>query len=236
LFVKKNRGSMLTLELIRPASVKVTEKNTPSLWRRKLVLATLLTLWVSVPYYALERWMFFPARVLEPGPIDRAVPFVQGTAWLYLSLYLLLPIAPIALATRRDVRRFALDIAVIALVSHLIFLFCPTSVARPNVTPSDFAYRLVIGVDRPLNACPSLHASLAVYSALWCDRLLRARVGAWLLRIGLWTWTLAILYATLALRQHVLVDLLAGAALATMVFVASGMCYIVQALQPDTPV
>jgi len=65
----------------------------PSLWRGKLVLATLLTLWVSVPYYSLQHAVFFPVRVMQPGPIDRAIPFAEETAWLYLSLYLLLPLA-----------------------------------------------------------------------------------------------------------------------------------------------
>ncbi len=194
------------------------------MWRGKLIWATLLTLWVSVPYYSLQHAAFFPVRVMQPGVIERAIPFVEGTAWLYLSLYLLLPLAPLGLATRRDVRRFAVSIAIIAFVSHGIFLFWPTSVARVDGAASDFAYRLVVGVDQPLNACPSLHASLAVYSALWCDRLLRRREGAGLGRLGLWTWTLAILYATLALRQHVLVDLLAGAALAALVFTGRGWC------------
>ena len=193
------------------------------LWRRKLVLATLLTLWVSGQYYSLQRWVFFPVHTIEASALDRAIPFAEKFAWLYLSLYLLLPLAPLALPAREDVRRFAVDVAIIALLSHLMFALWPTSVSRPDEATADFAYRLVIGVDRPLNACPSLHASLAVYSALWCGRLLGRRRGAWLGRLVLWMWTLAILYATIALRQHVLMDLLSGAVLAALVYVVSGM-------------
>jgi hypothetical protein len=194
----------------------------PSYWRRKLVLSALLTLWISLPYYSLQRWPFFPAIVLEPGAIDRAIPFLQGAAWVYLSLFLLLIVAVIAIRRPGDIGRFALDVAFIGLVSDLFFLFCPTSVPRPPGPATDRAYRLVVGVDYPSNACPSLHASLGVYSALWCNRMLAGSRAAWLWRAGLWTWTMAILYATLALRQHVLVDLLAGAALATAVYALSG--------------
>jgi hypothetical protein len=187
-------------------------------WQSKLVLAVLLTLWVTVPYYLLQRWVFFPVHDMQPGPIDRVVSFREEMAWLYLSLYLLVPLAPLGLTTRCQVRRFALDLAVITLISHLTFVLWPTRVARPAGEASDHAYRLVLAVDNSLNACPSLHASLAVYSALWCHRLLRGRRRAGLLRLALWMWTLAILYATLGLRQHVLADLLAGTSLAATVY------------------
>jgi hypothetical protein len=197
-----------------------SERGSP-LWRRKLVLSALLTLWISVPYYSNQRWPFFSASVMEASAIEHAIPFVQGTAWLYLSLFLLLALLVIAMSTPCDMSRFALDVAFIGLVSNLIFLFCPTSVSRPPGPATDLAYRLVIQVDSPRNACPSLHASLGIYSALWCNRLL-AGCCASLWRVALWTWTLAILSATLTSRQHVLVDLLAGAFLAALVFALSG--------------
>lgn len=142
----------------------------PSLWPRKLVLTALLTLWVSVPYYSLQHWPVFPVHAIEPNAIDRAIPLVERTAWLYLSLFLLLALMVIAMATPRDVSDSALGVAVIALVSHVIFLLWPTSVPRPPGPPTDIAYRLVLQVDVPLDACPSLHASMSVYSALWCNR------------------------------------------------------------------
>jgi hypothetical protein len=193
-----------------------------SLWRRKLVLSTVLTLMVSVPYYGNQHWPLFPATVMEPTAIDRAIPFVEGTSWIYLSYFLLLPIAVIAIPTSRDMNRFALDVAFIAILSSLVFMFYPTAVERPSGPATDLAYRLVLAVDAPTNACPSLHASLGLYSALWCHRLLAGWRAAWLWRAGLWAWTTGILYATLALRQHVLADLLAGGSLAAVVYAMSG--------------
>jgi membrane-associated phospholipid phosphatase len=232
-----------------------------SLGQQKLCLAVILTAWVSVPYYALQRCAFLPVRSMEPGWIDRVIPFEQQLAWLYLSLFLLIAIAPVWLSRSCDVRRYAVDLAIIALVSHAVFLFWPTKVQRPSGEVTDFAYGLIVGADNSLNAWPSLHASLAIYSVLWCEQLLRrpatssqarsasdgtgraipslalracgticpmgviwwGEAGAWGWRAGLWLWTLAILYATLALKQHVLVDLLAGAALAGAVFAGSGL-------------
>jgi len=68
-------------------------------------------------------------------------------------------------------------------------------------------------VDGSGNACPSLHVAFAVFSALELDRILR-RMGAHGLARGLsWGWCAGILYSTLATRQHVAIDLFAGAAL-----------------------
>ncbi len=213
--VKPGPSNQITASVPRPEQSSSSSQS-------KLVLAVFLLLWVSVPYFGIQRWTFFPVRVMQPGPIDRAIPFFEETAWLYLSIYLLVAVVVWALPTPRDLGRFGLDAAFITLVSHLIFLFCPTSVTRPSEPATDLAYRLVVQVDQSLNACPSLHASMGVYSALWCHRLAAGRRAAWLYRAGAWTWTLAILYATLAVRQHVLTDLLAGAFLATVVFAVSG--------------
>lgn len=191
----------------------------PALRRSKQILAVLLTAWVTVPYYLIQRWPLMPVSCMEVGILDRAVPFREGMVWPYLSLYLLLPLAPLGLTTRHQMRRFATDLAVITLISHLVFALWPTRVARPEEVASDPAYRLVIAADNSLNACPSLHASLAVYSALWCHRLLHG--WARRLRPALWAWTFAILYATLAVRQHVVTDLLAGTALAAAAYATS---------------
>jgi hypothetical protein len=128
----------------------------------------------------------------------------------------------IAIPTSRDMTRFALDVAFIAILSNLVFLFDPTAGERPSGPATDLAYRLVLAVDAPTNACPSMHASLGLYSALWCHRLLAGCGAAWLWRAGLWAWTTGILYATLTLRQHLLADLLAGGSLAAVVSAMSG--------------
>ncbi|HEY7310389.1 MAG TPA: fatty acid desaturase [Gemmataceae bacterium] len=213
---------MSSIEVAMPCRTGELAQPAPSLWRAKLILAAVLTLWISLPYYSLQHCVVFPVRVLEPWAIERAIPFAQAMAWPYLSLYLLLALAPLAVTTRRDLRRFAVDIVIVGLVSDLMFLFWPTSVARPDAAATDYAYRLVVAADNSLNACPSLHASLAVYVALWCRRLMRGRRGGFVLGLTIWLWVLVILYATLAARQHVLMDLLAGAALTGFVFAVSG--------------
>ncbi len=89
----------------------------------------------------------------------------------------------------------------------------PVEGPRPEIAPDDAAYRWLVGVDDSANSLPSLHAGLSVYSLLYGYAVLRdglgpgvraLYVGASLLGAG------AILYATLATKQHWLVDLPLG--------------------------
>jgi len=65
-------------------------------------------------------------------------------------------------------------------------------------------------MDASGNARPSLHVATAVFSGIWLHHLLR-RFGApqWVLIVN-WTWCIGIVYSTLATRQHVAADVLAG--------------------------
>lgn len=191
---------------------------TPSLWRVKLMWAALLTVWISLPYHLLQHFPLLPAWTMTPTRIDNAIPFAQAMAWPYLSLFVMLPIAPLFIREPRDIRRYVIDFALLGLVSHTVFLLLPTQIERPIVEVVDPLYQFVTNTDGPRNACPSLHASMTVYSALWCGELSRRHRGAWLAWTGVTLWTLVIFYATIATRQHVLADLIAGAALALAVF------------------
>src|SRR5581483_4457493 len=46
---------------------------------------------------------------------------------------------------------------------------------RPDPAGTNFLFAAVLSVDGTTNACPSLHASLATYCVLCCDRLLRKK-------------------------------------------------------------
>lgn len=75
------------------------------------------------------------------------------------------------------------------------------------------AYQLIQGIDAAGNACPSLHVATAAFTAAWLDRLF-AEIGTGVkLRAANWGWFAAIAWSTMATRQHVALDVLAGCAL-----------------------
>src|SRR3954452_17729307 len=119
----------------------------------KVLLVLAVYLGLNLLYYTTQRLVLFPVRRMEPTALDRWLPFAEGAAWPYLSLFLLIPVAPALMTTRRQLRRYAADVAAIALLSALVFLLWPTSVARPDVPAPGFPYAAVVVVDRPLNSC-----------------------------------------------------------------------------------
>jgi membrane-associated phospholipid phosphatase len=80
---------------------------------------------------------------------------------------------------------------------------------------------VIKGLDAAGNACPSLHVASAVFSAFWFGRLFRIiGVPSWLSRFSI-LYCLAILWSTLATRQHVMLDVLAGAVVGSIFAVLS---------------
>jgi membrane-associated phospholipid phosphatase len=179
----------------------------------KLILLVVLNVWVYVPYLFLQRHHFFPATNMTSSFFDRRISFSDKAVWLYLSIYLLMPVGPFLMNSRKQIFRYAIGIVLISLFANIIFLFWPTFCSRPSFGGTNVAYRTLTAIDNSFHAFPSLHAAFAVYSAL-CGGLVLREIGSrsfW--RISLWFWAFLILYATLATKQHVVADIIAGGAL-----------------------
>jgi membrane-associated phospholipid phosphatase len=81
------------------------------------------------------------------------------------------------------------------------------------------AFAFLQKVDASGNACPSLHVAFAVFTAVWLGRLLRQMSAGRRVCAFSWLWCLGILYSTVAIRQHVVFDVIAGAGLGAVVAV-----------------
>ncbi len=150
--------------------------------------------------------------------VDEWIAFVPDAAVLYVSLWVYVSLVPSLMADRRQLVSYAITTTGLSVVGLGIFYIWPTAVPRPEVDwPEDAAFGFLKHVDASGNACPSLHVAFAVFTAIWLARLLPALgAGCWL-RAFNWFWCLAILYSTVAIRQHVALDVAAGAALGATV-------------------
>ncbi len=187
-------------------------------WRLKLWLTLALNIWCWLPYQWLQHHHYFPARELAATPLDRWIPFLPHTVWLYLSIYLILPLPPLLLCHRRQLLRYAAGFAAFSLAGSLTFLFWPTTCPRPPLADPPLVYRVLTQLDNPYHAFPSLHAASALYTAAGAERVRRELAGGWPCRAGIWLWTALILLATLTTRQHRTADILAGGALGLAMF------------------
>lgn len=152
------------------------------------------------------------AAIIPATAVDDFVPFVPWFIAAYLSFFAFLPLP---LFFIRDLEEFipaAFGFLFIMVVSNVIFLIWPTSI--PPGGPYDPLLHGLLTVDRDRNACPSLHVSLALYCSLCVNR----HISKPLFRIALWSWALLIMASPLLIKRHMFIDVVAGGALAAIVY------------------
>jgi membrane-associated phospholipid phosphatase len=186
----------------------------------KLILILILYPCVYLPYLFLQRRHFFPATTLKFTSLDGLIPFSDRAVWLYLSVYWLMPAGPFLMTGRKQLWRYAAGILLISLLADLVFLFWPTICPRPEVGATNVAYHFLIVMDNPFHAFPSLHAAFAIYAGACATLVFREFTRSRFLSIAVWLWVGLILYATLATKQHGLIDIIAGGALGWGIYMA----------------
>jgi membrane-associated phospholipid phosphatase len=192
------------------------------LWPAKMAGTILFMAAFFVVYFRLLRQPLFPVTVVPRLGLDRLIGFHPDVLPLYFSLWIYVSLPPAFLDNRRELLRYLLSATILSLAGFAIFLVWPTEVPTADIDWSHYpAFAFLKNVDASGNACPSMHAAFAVFTAIWFERPLRGVGAGPMARALNWLWCLGILYSTVATRQHVVVDMLAGAALGFVVGRAS---------------
>jgi membrane-associated phospholipid phosphatase len=171
-----------------------------------------------VLYFWLLKHARLPVRTVPRIFIDRMIVFRPGALPLYVSLWFYVALAPALIPSRRQLWSYAAAAAALSLIGFAIFIIWPTNLSRAELDPAmvpSLAY--LKEVDASGNAFPSLHVAFAVFTACWFERLLREMRSGVLLGALNWAWCLGIIYSTIAIRQHVALDAVAGAVLGALV-------------------
>jgi membrane-associated phospholipid phosphatase len=144
---------------------------------------------------------------LAPGWLDRAVPFVPRSIWIYLSQF---PLVFLALWGGADDEARSHAFYAMLLATGLAFgafVLYPTTGPRPGEGlggATGVAYRALYRIDVATNWFPSLHVALAsLAAARW---QVRGR-GVLLAAAG---WASLVSLSTLTTKQHYVVDVLGG--------------------------
>lgn len=165
-------------------------------------------------YFYVLKEPAFATTVMPVTFVDRLVSFQPLALPLYISLWLYVSLPPVLFATRRELYYYGAAIAVPCLAGLMVFYFWPTAVPAANIDWSLYPeVSFLKNLDASGNACPSLHVTAAVFSGVWLHHLLRRFGAPRFLLILSALWGVGIVYSTLATRQHVAVDVLAGAVL-----------------------
>jgi membrane-associated phospholipid phosphatase len=192
-----------------------------ALWPLKLVGNTAAT----IGFFPLYFWIMKNAGqpwTLPLTAFDRLIAFWPALLPVYLSLWAYIALPVLLARDRREFLGFALGCAAMTFISLAVFWFVPTAIPNFTIdaTPGTSLHFLKT-VDAAGNAFPSLHVSFSVFACVMLARQLRdVAAPAWL-RVFNIAWALAIVYSTMAVRQHVLVDVLGGLALGAAFGLAS---------------
>jgi hypothetical protein len=186
---------------------------------RRLIILRLVATW------ALG---YFGASILS-RPRGNSAVFLKMDSWIkfspvwtpmYLTAFPMVVLPILLLKRRRDLLELASAYTIAIFISAVIFVLYPVEVPRPNLITkscsSCWALYALYWFDSTRNALPSLHASLG----LCCCRF-SFRVSN-LVGILFSVLLVGFLISTIATRQHVILDLLAGLTVAGAVLLLVG--------------
>lgn len=173
---------------------------------------------------------FFPQKHLlarANSPVtgfDQRIPFRPGWVWIYSALFYPFWVSPILLTSSYS-QFFGLCASYCALLlAHMLVAYIypvktPTSWRQydPELSVSAKFLSIVQSFDRGGNSFPSMHVAVSVLTALHI--FFAVDFSATPAAYAVWIFPLLIAASTLYTKQHLIIDLPAGAALAIVVYV-----------------
>jgi membrane-associated phospholipid phosphatase len=149
--------------------------------------------------------------------LDHAVPLQPAWMLVYGSLSAFVMFLPLLVVRDRELGRRAMQAYLsVMIVGYAGFVLYPTTAPRPTYVGGGgfFAWslRLAYSIDPPHGCFPSLHVAYSFVSALTCYRVHRG-VG-----VAAAVWAALIGVSTLYTKQHYVVDVVAGAAVAFVAY------------------
>jgi membrane-associated phospholipid phosphatase len=180
-------------------------------------------------YLLTEHVGFRPPHLLPLTTIDRAVPFLPWTGWIYATVFPFPLLAAALVRDDRGVRAMLAAFIGVTTVLFAVFLAYPTVYPRPALAGGGvlaLPLELIFRIDLPRNCLPSGHVTAAFLTAFSVRRL-RPRLGA-----ALVFWAAVISVSTLTTKQHYFWDVISGVLLSALGHEAARLYF--DARRPDS--
>ncbi|OYV40104.1 MAG: PA-phosphatase [Thiomonas sp. 20-64-5] len=208
----------LSQTTVAPTGARDTALRTLRLFFRhgwfKAIGTTAFTWTFFIAYFYLLQHPREAPTVIPMTAVDRWIGLQPWALPFYLSLWVYVSLPASLMATRREITLYGLRIGALCVVGLTLFYLWPTEVQTYAVNWAQYpSFDILRGTDATGNACPSLHVATAVFSAIWLDWMAPRLGFGHLLRSLNLLWCALIVFSTMATKQHVLIDVLCGAAL-----------------------
>lgn len=168
------------------------------------------------------------ARVIAGGwhhyniesPLDRMIPFLPVSAAVYLGCYLFWAVNYILIAgqEKEKVCQFFAADFISRIVCFIIFLIIPTTNTRPVIAPDGFWNQVMLfvyQVDAADNLFPSIHCLVSWFCYIGLKE--KKETAGWYKACSC-LMALLVCISTLTTKQHVIIDVIGGVALAQICF------------------
>lgn len=144
--------------------------------------------------------------------LDHAIPLIPMFIVPYFSYFVFIPTTIYVTMQKslKYLRFFLFTILGMMLFSHACFWFFPTHLTiRPEITSNDFfsqLTKLLYSFDNPYAACPSVHVNMSTLCALIWRKIKHP------LATPMIFWAIIVIFSTVLLKQHFVLDVVAGIA------------------------
>lgn len=197
-----------------PAEVKANASHHDTQLRHihwaRLIAGAVVGTTCSVMYQLLQH---FPARAAQLRTDCwswQMMPFSELWLWPYLSMFVIVGCAWLALPDKRSIKRFIACCLGTASIAWVCFYLWPTSCLRPSPELRSIPYRMLVFLDAPSNCLPCLHSAFTILAAVALHRWISRTQYRSALRLLLIIWVILINLSIIGLRQHTGIDITAG--------------------------
>ncbi|RYF35141.1 MAG: phosphatase PAP2 family protein [Comamonadaceae bacterium] len=167
-----------------------------------------------IAYFHLLRHPAQPPMVMPLTPLDHWIPFQPKTLFAYLSLWLYVGVAPGLQRSFRELLVYGVWAVTLCVAGLTVFYLWPTAVPALTIDVSGYpGFAMLQGVDATGNAFPSMHVAIAMFTVIHLESVFRDTCSPALFRWLNFLWFAAIVWSTLAIRQHVVLDVVGGSVL-----------------------
>jgi membrane-associated phospholipid phosphatase len=204
-----------------PADHSICAKILTHFWFKCFGTMGFIAIFFSAYIYLLKN-PAHPVTVMPATWIDSVVTFHPFALAIYVTLWLYVSLPVVLMQTRGEIAGFGLWMGGVCLAAIAVFYCWPSAVPPANIDWAAYpGMAFLKGVDSAGNAFPSLHVATAVFTGIWLNRQLTAIGLGRVARSVNVSWCVLIVYSTLATKQHVAIDAIAGVLLGVLFAAAS---------------
>jgi len=164
-----------------------------------------------VAYFYLMHHHFFAVTQIPVIFLDTLIPFDDRFLILYLSLWIYVSLPAAILRSRHELFIYGAYCFILCALGVTIYTFFPTSIVQdPSQWVTSVEISKLKSTDMNANAFPSMHVASAVFAYFWLNKQFSQMNAPSIMYAISLLWCIGIVYSTMAIRQHLFIDVAGG--------------------------